>query len=48
MTARTDSEGRYSFPKLSGGKHTFEVLVSGKKGARASVTVPSGSYDLEV
>lgn len=48
MTAETDDQGRLSFPKLSEGKHTFQVLVSGKKVQETSVTVPSASYDLEV
>jgi len=48
MTAETDDQGHYSFPKLSEGKHTFEVLISGKKVREALVTVPSASYDLEV
>ena len=48
MTAETDDQGRYSFPKLSMGKHTFQVLVSGRKVKEASVTIPSTSYDLEI
>lgn len=48
MTAMTDEQGYYSFSKLSTGKHTFQVLVSGKKVQEAAVTVPSTSYDLEV
>ncbi len=48
MTAKTDDQGRYSFRKLPEGKHTFQVLVSGKKVQEASVTVPSASYDIEV
>lgn len=48
MTAKTDNQGRYSFRKLPEGKHTFQVLVSGKKVQEASVTVPSASYDIEV
>jgi hypothetical protein len=48
MTAETDDDGRYSFPKLTTGKHTFQVLVSGKKVREMSVTIPSRSYDLEV
>ena len=48
MTAVTDDEGYYSFPKLTAGEHTFQVLVSGKKVQETSVTVPSTSYDLEV
>jgi hypothetical protein len=48
MTAETDDQGRYSFPKLSEGEHTFQVLVSGKKVQEASVAIPGTSYDLEV
>lgn len=48
MTAVTDDKGYYSFPKLSTGKHTFQVLVSGKKVGETSVTIPGTSYDLEV
>jgi hypothetical protein len=48
MTAETDDDGHYSFSKLSMGKHTFQVLVSGKKVREMSVTIPSRSYDLEV
>jgi hypothetical protein len=48
MTAETDDEGRYSFPKLPEGKHTFQVLVPGKKVRETLITVPSPSYDLEV
>ena len=48
MTALTDDQGQYSFPKLAMGKHTFQVLVSDKKVGETSVTVPNTSYDLEV
>jgi hypothetical protein len=48
MTADTDEKGSYFFPKLQTGKHTFDVLVSGKKVKEASVTVPAASYDLEI
>jgi len=48
MTAMTDDEGQYSFPKLFTGKHTFQVLVLGKKVRETSVEVPGSSYDLEV
>ena len=48
MTAETDNQGRYSFRKLPEGKHTFQVLVSGRKVKEASVTIPSANYDLEV
>lgn len=48
MTAVTDDQGRYYFPKLNAGKHTFQVLIAGKKVRETSVTVPGTSYDLEV
>ena len=48
MTTVTDDQGRYSFPKITAGKHTFQVLVSGKKVGEKSVTIPGTSYDLEV
>ncbi len=48
MTAVTNAEGYYSFPKLTAGKHTFKVLVSGKKAKETTVTIPSANYDLEV
>ena len=48
MTAETDSQGHYSFAKLPTGKHTFQVLVSGRKVREAQVTVPGASYDLEL
>jgi hypothetical protein len=48
MTAKTDDEGRYSFPRLPMGDHIFQVLVSGKEVRETSITIPSKSYDLEV
>jgi hypothetical protein len=48
MTAETDDHGRYAFPRLAEGKHTLQVLVSGKKVQEASITIPSANYDLEV
>jgi len=48
MTTMTDTEGYYSFPKLSTGKHTFQVLVTGKKAKETTVTIPATNYDLEV
>ena len=47
-TAKTDDEGRYSFPRLPMGDHIFQVLVSGKEVRETSITIPSKSYDLEV
>lgn len=48
MTAVTDEQGRYYFPKLAAGEHTFQVLLTGKEVRETSVTVPGTSYDLEV
>ncbi|MFO7995864.1 MAG: Pvc16 family protein, partial [Dehalococcoidia bacterium] len=48
MTTLTDEQGRYSFPRISAGKHTFQVLIAGKKAHEASIVVPSARYDLEV
>ena len=48
MTAMTDDQGSYSFPKITMGEHTFQVLVSGKKVREMPVTIPGTSYDLEV
>jgi hypothetical protein len=48
MTTKTDDKGYYSFPRISEGKHTFHVLVSGKKVREFSVTIPSTSYNLEI
>jgi hypothetical protein len=48
MTATTDEQGRYSFPGLTIGEHTFQVLVSGKKVKETLVTIPSTSYNLEL
>ncbi len=48
MTALADEKGRYYFPKLTAGKHTFQVLIAGKKAKEISMSVPSTSYDLEV
>ena len=48
MTAVTDEEGQYSFPKLTTGEYTFQVLVSGKKVREVSVAIPGENYDLEV
>jgi hypothetical protein len=47
MTTLTDAVGAYSFDRITEGKHTFQVLVAGKKVHQAPVIVPSASYDLE-
>lgn len=48
MTAVTDSEGYYFFPKLAAGKYTFQVLVPGKEPVETLITIPSNNYDLEI
>ncbi len=48
MTTVTDEEGRYSFPRISIGKHTFQVLVADKKVSETSITIPDASYNLEI
>lgn len=48
MTASTDGQGRYSFPKLPEGEQTFQVVVAGKKLGQAKLSIPGASYDLEV
>lgn len=48
MTAETDSLGQYAFAKLPKGKHTFQVIVSGKKVWEGAMEVPGPKYDLEV
>jgi hypothetical protein len=48
MTAVTDEQGRYYLSKLSAGKHTLEVLITGKKVRETSVSIPGASYDIEV
>jgi hypothetical protein len=48
MTAVTDEEGRYTFPKLPPGEHTFQVVVTGREAKEITVAVPAASYDIEV
>jgi hypothetical protein len=48
MTTLTDAQGRYSFPKINAGEHTFQVLIADKKVHEASIIIPGVSYDLEV
>ncbi|MBE0430670.1 MAG: DUF4255 domain-containing protein [Dehalococcoidia bacterium] len=47
MSTLTDARGLYAFPRITEGKHTFQVLVAGKKVHEAPVVIPSTSYDLE-
>jgi hypothetical protein len=48
MTAVTDEQGRYNFPKLSVGQHTFQVLIADKKVQEISISIPGASYNLEI
>jgi hypothetical protein len=48
MTAETDDSGNYAFLRIPEGKHTFHVVIGGKKVKEIPVTVPGASYDLEV
>lgn len=48
LTTVIDEQGHYSFRNLSTGKHTFQVVVPGKKTRESSVSVPNDNYDLKV
>ena len=48
MTAMTDDQGYYSFPKLSTGKHTLQVLREGKEAVETIINIPADTYDIEV
>lgn len=48
MTAITDSEGIYSFGKLTAGEYTFLVMVPGREAKETPVIVPGKDYDLEI
>jgi hypothetical protein len=48
MTAVINDKGYYTFPNIQPGKHTFQVVVAGKKVKDIAVTIPSNSYDLEI
>ena len=48
MTTTTDSNGRYSFPKLAQGNYTFQVIVANKPAKETRVVVPSDNYNLEL
>ena len=48
MTALTDSNGYYFFPKLDAGKYTFQVMIPGKETVEATVNIPGDNYDLAV
>jgi hypothetical protein len=48
MSALSDEDGRYTFPRIGNGKHIFQVFVPGKKVQESEVTVPDKNYDLEI
>jgi hypothetical protein len=48
MTAVTDENGHYIFPRISEGKYTFQILVDGKKQKEVKMNVPDRNYDIEV
>jgi hypothetical protein len=48
MTAISDSEGIYTFPKIKNGKHTFQVIIPGKKTRESTIEIPGSNYDLEI
>jgi hypothetical protein len=48
MSVESDSEGRYSFPRINAGKHTLQVTAKGRKVSETTVQVPGGNYDLEI
>ena len=53
LVARTDAEGRYTFPVMASGKYTFVVTVPGHKPRRYDIAIPAKDedrledYDLE-
>lgn len=48
MTAVINSKGYYTFPNIQPGKHTFQVVIEGKKIKDIEITVPSKDYDIEI
>lgn len=48
MTAVINDKGFYTFTNIQPGKHTFEVVIAGKKIKDIAITIPSKSYDLEI
>ena len=48
MTATTDENGQYYFPRISQGTYTFQVLVDGKKQKEIKINVPDRNYDIEI
>ena len=47
-TTQSDAFGRYSLGKLTPGKHTLQVLVSGKRIKETTLIVPADNYDIEI
>lgn len=46
LVARSDAEGRYTFPNLEPGTYTFVVVAPERKARTQKMTVPSPRYDL--
>jgi hypothetical protein len=48
LSTETDDAGRYTFRHLPAGKHTLRVSAPNRKAKDVAVTVPDGSYDVEL
>jgi hypothetical protein len=48
LEALTDREGRFTFPRIGHGDFTWRVETPDGKAVERKVTVPSGSYDVEI
>jgi hypothetical protein len=48
MTAVTDSQGYYCFPKLTAGQYTFQIRMPGREPVETIMIVPGKNYDLAI
>lgn len=48
LEALTDGEGKFTFPRIARGDYTWRLEAPDGKTAERKVTVPSGSYDIEL
>lgn len=48
LAAVTDGGGKFTFPRISHGDYTWRVETPDGKAVERKVTVPSGSYDVEI
>ena len=48
MTAKTDTTGKYTFPKLQQGNYTFQAVIEGKPAKEFKITIPSDNYNIEL